>query len=181
MAAAATCLAYGVDLTTIARGLEAVVRLPGRMERLMCGQDFAVFIDAARSPDALRACLRAARQATTGRVICVFSPPGIQEATERAALGRVAGAMADAAIVTSECRRDKTPRDVLSDVRRGFAKPSAARLIADRTESIAYALREARAGDTVVIAGSRFGGERDAVRGALQAPVGAPEWPRLAA
>jgi UDP-N-acetylmuramoyl-L-alanyl-D-glutamate--2,6-diaminopimelate ligase len=181
LAAAATCLAYGVDLTTIARGLEAVLRLPGRMERVKCGQDFAVFVDAARSPDALRACLRAARQATTGRVICVCNPPGIHEATERAALGRVAGAMADVAIVTSESQREQTPRDVLSDVRRGFAKPAAARLIADRAKAIEFALREARPGDTVVIAGSQFGAERDNVRNALQAPASAPQWPRLAA
>ena len=62
LAAATMALAYGIELTTIARGLEAVDRLPGRMERVMCGQDFAVLVDAADSPDALRDCLRAARQ-----------------------------------------------------------------------------------------------------------------------
>jgi UDP-N-acetylmuramoyl-L-alanyl-D-glutamate--2,6-diaminopimelate ligase len=181
LAAAAAGLAYGIDVTTIARGLEAIDRLPGRMERILCGQPFAAFVDAAQSPDGLRACLRAARQATAGRVICVFNPPGIQEAAHRAALGRVAGSLADLAIITSSDRREKTPRDVLCDVRRGFAKPSAARLIADRLEAITAALREAREGDTVVIAGSRHGADRDVIRKHLQAPVAAPQWPRLAA
>jgi UDP-N-acetylmuramoyl-L-alanyl-D-glutamate--2,6-diaminopimelate ligase len=181
LAAAATALAYGIELTTIARGLEAVDRLPGRMERVTCGQDFAVFVDAAESPDALRASLRAARQATDGRVICVVSPPGEREAADRAALGRVAGAMADVAFVTSETKHDETPRDVLCEVRRGFAKPSSARLIANRVRAIAAALSEAQPGDTVVITGSRYGAERELVRKQLQAPAIAPVWPRLAA
>jgi UDP-N-acetylmuramoyl-L-alanyl-D-glutamate--2,6-diaminopimelate ligase len=181
LAAAATCLAYGIELTTIARGLEAVDRLPGRMERVLCGQPYAVFVDAASSPDALRACLRAARQVTAGRVLCVLSPRGEREATERAALGRVAAALSDLAIITSECRREKTPRDVLCDVRRGCAKPSAARLIADRGEAIAAALRGAHEGDTVVIAGSQDGADRDLIRANLQSSTTTSAWPRLAA
>src|SRR5205814_9360033 len=70
LAATTTALAYGVELTTIARGLEAVDRLPGRMERVMGGQNFAVLVDAADSPEALRNCLRAARTRTAGRLIC---------------------------------------------------------------------------------------------------------------
>jgi UDP-N-acetylmuramoyl-L-alanyl-D-glutamate--2,6-diaminopimelate ligase len=183
LAAAATALAYGIELTTIARGLEAVVRLPGRMERVTCGQPYAVFVDAANSPDALRACLHAARQVTAGRVICVFSPPGEREPTDRAPLGRVASTLADGAIVTSECNREKTPRDVLCDVRRGSATPSSARLLADRSEAIAAALRDAREGDTVVIAGTKNGSDREIVRSSLQASASAiaPAWPRLAA
>jgi UDP-N-acetylmuramoyl-L-alanyl-D-glutamate--2,6-diaminopimelate ligase len=72
LAAATTALAYGVEMTTIARGLEAVDRLPGRMERVMCGQSFAVVVDSANSPESLRNCLRAVRKAVTGRLICVY-------------------------------------------------------------------------------------------------------------
>ena len=39
-------LALGLELETIVRGLEAVERIPGRMERLECGQPFGVFVDA---------------------------------------------------------------------------------------------------------------------------------------
>ncbi|MEX2316488.1 MAG: UDP-N-acetylmuramyl-tripeptide synthetase [Pirellulales bacterium] len=153
LAAAATCLAYGIELTTIARGLEAVDHLPGRMQRVMCGQEYAVFVDAAQSPDSLRACLKAARQVTTGRLICVFGAPGEQESLERPVLGRVAGSLADVPIVTSAWPGGVVPLSILADIRRGFAAPDVARLIPNRTEAIAFALRAARAGDTVVVAG----------------------------
>ena len=106
LAAATTALAYGIELTTIARGLESVDRLPGRMERVMCGQDFAVLVDAADSPEALRNCLRAARQVTSGRLICVFGASDDCDSTELPAIGRVIGAMADVAVVTNGCPAD---------------------------------------------------------------------------
>ena len=62
LAAAAVALAHGIDLQTIAAGIEAVDRLPARMERIDCGQEFAVFVDAAQTASALRATLRTARQ-----------------------------------------------------------------------------------------------------------------------
>src|SRR3990172_4399249 len=101
LTAAALCLAYGVDLTTVACGLEAVQTLPGRMERIACGQGFAVLVDSAHTPDTLRACLQAARQVTTGRLICVFGAFGERVLGERAAMGRVVDTLADLAVVTS--------------------------------------------------------------------------------
>ena len=51
--AAAVGLAYGIDLPTVVRGLEAVDHVPGRLERIECGQPFGVFVDFAHTPDAL--------------------------------------------------------------------------------------------------------------------------------
>ncbi len=153
LTAAAMALAYGVDLSAVARGLEAVDRLPGRMERVMCGQDFAVLVDAADSPDALRACLRAARQVTSGRVICVF---GAHERCDRAdllAMGRVIGAMADAAVITTDGPANGGSHRACMEIRTGFAERRKARIVVDRTEAIAWALDTATTGDTVVIAG----------------------------
>jgi UDP-N-acetylmuramoyl-L-alanyl-D-glutamate--2,6-diaminopimelate ligase len=153
LAAAATALAYGVELTTVARGLEAVDRLPGRMERIMCGQEFAVFVDAAHSPHTLRACLRAARQVTAGRVICVFGAHGMEERPERQALGRVVGAMADVAVITSCRSRGEDRGSICLEVRKGFSSENRPQVVTDRTAAITYALELARPGDTVIIAG----------------------------
>ena len=152
LTAAALCLAEGIELTTIARGLEAVDRLPGRMEPVRCGQPFAVLVDAAQSPDTLRHCLRAARAVTTGRLICVFGADR-RERRDWPALGRVAGAMADLAVVTSNLPPSTEPDAIATDIRDGFADRRQAHLIADRTEAIAWALDSAREGDTVVVAG----------------------------
>ncbi|MCI0492875.1 MAG: UDP-N-acetylmuramyl-tripeptide synthetase, partial [Planctomycetes bacterium] len=150
LSAAAACLAYGIDLTAIARGLEAVDRLPGRMELVRCGQEFTVFIDAARSPDTLRAALRAARQVTRGRLICVFGSPLESKHTTHPILGRVLGVMADVAVITT-CTN--TSRESCWELSRGLVDSRKAEIIPNRAEAIRWALSEARAGDTVVLAG----------------------------
>jgi UDP-N-acetylmuramoyl-L-alanyl-D-glutamate--2,6-diaminopimelate ligase len=152
LAAAAMALAYGIELPEVARGLELVDHLPGRMERVVCGQDFAAIVDAADSPDALRTALRAARSTTKGRVICVYGSHSESYTTEFPAAGRVIGAMADTAAVTHGYPSDGSHRCCM-ELRTGFADSRKAQVIVDRREAIAWALNAARAGDTVVIAG----------------------------
>jgi UDP-N-acetylmuramoyl-L-alanyl-D-glutamate--2,6-diaminopimelate ligase len=153
LAAATTALTYGVELTTIARGLESVDRLPGRMERVMCGQGFAVLVDAADSPEALRNCLRAARHVTSGRLICVFGANDEGDASTWPAIGRVIGSLADAAAITHGRPRDFGSHRTCLEIRSGFADSARAQVILDRQEAIHWALSEAQEGDTVVIAG----------------------------
>jgi len=153
LAAATAALAYGAELTTIARGLESVDRLPGRMERVMGGQDFAVVVDAADSPEAIRNCLRAARTVTSGRLICVFGANCYSDASESIAIGRVIGTIADVAAVTNGCPAELGSHRTCLEVRSGFTDLAKVRVILDRQEAIQWALTEAQAGDTVVVAG----------------------------
>ncbi|HEX2473694.1 MAG TPA: UDP-N-acetylmuramyl-tripeptide synthetase [Lacipirellulaceae bacterium] len=152
LAATAVALAYGVKLSDVARGLEAVDQLPGRMERIMCGQDFAVLVDAANSADALRVCLRAARRATSGRLLCVFGTQDNFDEGQLRATGRVIGAMSDAAVITTSGRIDGNHRACIA-IHSGLADRRKARVILDRNEAIAWALSEAKTGDTVLVAG----------------------------
>jgi UDP-N-acetylmuramoyl-L-alanyl-D-glutamate--2,6-diaminopimelate ligase len=153
LSATAMCLAYGIELPTIARGLEAVDSLPGRMERVIGGEGYSIYVDAAKSPEALRACLRAARQVTKGRVICVFDSEGCPARNERVALGRVAGALAEMSVITTNGRRIEGRADHSRDIVHGFADPRKAHVILDRREAIAWALEQASESDTIVIAG----------------------------
>jgi UDP-N-acetylmuramoyl-L-alanyl-D-glutamate--2,6-diaminopimelate ligase len=153
LAAATTALAYGVELTTIARGLESVDKLPGRMERVMAGQPFAVLVDSADSTDALRSCLRAARKSATGRVICVFGTSNDCDSSELPAIGRVIGAMTDLAAVTTGSPSETSSHRSCLEVRSGFADLGKVQVILDRQEAIQWALNEAQTGDVVVIAG----------------------------
>ncbi len=144
LAATALSLAYGIDLPTIAAGIEAVVRLPSRMERIDCGQGFPVYVDAAHTPQALGTCLRAARQLSTGRVICVLGDNAHRAAgTQYAALSQVVRRLADLVIVSK-----KLPAVAAT------APPAHVELVANREEAIACAVAMAQAGDVVVIAGS---------------------------
>jgi UDP-N-acetylmuramoyl-L-alanyl-D-glutamate--2,6-diaminopimelate ligase len=153
LTAAAVGLAYGIELTTVVRGLEAVRYVPGRLERIECGQPFGVFVDYARTPDALAACLQALRKVTAGRLICVFGARGERDCGKRPLLGRAVENAADRAVVTSDNPRGEDPQDIIAQILDGFQHPQDARVIADRGEAIRWALAEARPGDCVLVAG----------------------------
>jgi UDP-N-acetylmuramoyl-L-alanyl-D-glutamate--2,6-diaminopimelate ligase len=153
LAAAAVGLAYGIELSTVARGLESVGHVPGRLERIECGQPFGVFVDFAHTPDALGGVLQALRQVTDGRLICVFGAGGGRDRQKRPLMGRAVEQGAQVAILTNDNPRDEDPRVILRDVLTGFCIPAAVEVIPDRVEAIGRALAIARPGDCVLIAG----------------------------
>jgi len=112
-----------------------------------------VLVDAANTPDTLRACLKAARNVTTGRVICVFGAHGDMHSEHLPALGRVAGSLADVSVVTTTGPRERGSRDFTRTIVNGFTDPNKAHVILDRAQAIAWALDQASEGDTVVLAG----------------------------
>ncbi len=151
--AAAVGLVYGVDLADIARGLEQADPIPGRMERIECGQSFGVFVDFAHTPDALQSTLQSLREVTEGRLICVFGAGGERDREKRPLMGRAVEDGADVAIVTDDNPRNENPDRIQRDILRGFQWPAAVQTFADRAEAIGHALSLAEAGDSVLIAG----------------------------
>jgi len=143
LAAAALALTYGIDLQTIATGIQAVEKLPSRMELVDCGQGFPLYVDAAETPDALRATLRTARQLARGRVICVLGDKVPPSATEDYAVCQIVRRMADLVIVT---------RPLSGSNDRNSASVEQA---PDRNAAIAWAVSVAESGDVVVITGSK--------------------------
>jgi len=150
---AAVGLAYGIDLPTVVRGLEAIDSVPGRLERIECGQPFSVFVDGAHTPGSLHARLRTLREVVPGRLICVFGARGERDQAMRPRLGRAVEAVADLAVITDDNPRDEDPQTVLEDVLGGLRHPDRIEVIPDRAEAIAWALSQARQGDGVLIAG----------------------------
>jgi UDP-N-acetylmuramoyl-L-alanyl-D-glutamate--2,6-diaminopimelate ligase len=151
--AAAVGLAEGIDLMTIVRGLEAVDRVPGRLERIECGQPFGVYVDYAHTPDALQVALETLAEVTPGRIICVFGAGGNRDAAKRPLMGRVVESLADVAIVTSDNPRFEDPQAIAAAILSGFEQPGEARWIADRSQAIQYALWLAGPDDSVLVAG----------------------------
>lgn len=153
LAAAAVALTWGVDLDTIVRGLEAVTKLPGRLERLDCGQPFNVYVDAAKAPDSLTAALKTVRQITRGRVICVIGAEGERCTGLRPQLGRVVERLAHVRVLTSDNPRHEAPLETIHGLLDGFHRPQDALVRPDRLAAIEWALDQAQPGDSVVIAG----------------------------
>jgi len=151
--AAAVGLAYGIELVAVVRGLEALDRVPGRLERIECGQPFGVFVDYAHTADALAAALGTLRRATSGRLICVFGAGGRRDRRKRPRMGRVVETHADVAVITNDNPREEPPEVILAEILAGFRHPESARVIPDRAQAIGWALSEAQPGDCVLIAG----------------------------
>jgi UDP-N-acetylmuramoyl-L-alanyl-D-glutamate--2,6-diaminopimelate ligase len=141
----------GIDRDAVARGLEAVRAVPGRMEEVDEGQPFVVVVDYAHTPDALENVLRAAREFADGRVLCVFGAGGDRDRDKRPLMGRAVAQLADVVYVTSDNPRSEDPQAIVDEITAGI--PGEANVVLDRRAAIAAAIDEARPGDVVVIAG----------------------------
>ncbi len=153
LVAAAVGLAYGIDLPTIVRGLENLEHVPGRLERIECGQPFGVFVDFAHTPDALSGSLSTLREVVEGRIFCVFGAGGDRDQEKRPLMGRAVEQAADVAILTSDNPRNEPAEQIVRGMLDGFHQPSNARVMLDRAEAIGWALGQAKPGDCVLIAG----------------------------
>ncbi len=151
LAAVAACRALGVPLEDLASAVSRLRRVPGRFEPVEAGQEFAVLVDYAHTPDSLENVLRAARELATSRVIAVFGCGGDRDRSKRPIMGAIAARLADVAIATSDNPRSEAPEAILAEVLAGA--PEGLEPILDRREAIRQAVALARPGDVVVIAG----------------------------
>ncbi|MFN8216898.1 MAG: UDP-N-acetylmuramoyl-L-alanyl-D-glutamate--2,6-diaminopimelate ligase [Solirubrobacterales bacterium] len=154
LGAYAAALALGVRAEEAAAALAVAPRVPGRFEPVEEGQDFAVLVDYAHTPDSMVNVLRAARRLTPGRVISVFGAGGDRDSDKRPKMGRAGGELSDLAVVTSDNPRSEEPARIAAEVAAGAAAGTAeVEVEIDRRAAIALALARAEPGDTVVIAG----------------------------
>jgi UDP-N-acetylmuramoyl-L-alanyl-D-glutamate--2,6-diaminopimelate ligase len=151
LGAVAVARELGVDDATIERAVPQAGRVPGRFEPVDEGQSFAVLVDYAHTPDSLENVLRAARQLARARVICVFGCGGDRDRGKRPEMGRIASALADVAIVTSDNPRSEDPEAIIAQVVAGMGPDAVTEV--DRRAAIDRAVGLAGAGDVVVIAG----------------------------
>ena len=154
LCATAAALELGYDLDSIVLGLANCVGAPGRFERVPHEGDFAVVVDYAHTDDALLNTLRTARPLTSGRIITVFGCGGDRDKTKRHPMGRVAGENSDVVIITSDNPRTEDPLRIIEEIEIGVketGKPF--RSISDRRLAIGEAIKAARSGDVVIIAG----------------------------
>lgn len=136
-----------------------ITNVPGRFERVSAGQDFTVVVDYAHTEDALVRLLTAAQALKTHRIITVFGCGGDRDRGKRPKMGRAAVEYSDVVVLTSDNPRTEDPMAILQEVAVGVRDALQRRshvqyhLIQDRREAIAAAIREARFGDMVLIAG----------------------------
>jgi len=155
LAAFATSRAADFEPDTILAALADPPLIPGRLEPVASGQAFRVYVDYAHTPDALASVLGATRPfvAPGARLLVVFGCGGDRDRSKRPLMGAIAAEMSDVAYLTSDNPRSEPPEAIVRDVLAGAGAGRRPVVELDRRQAIRRALREARPGDVVVIAG----------------------------
>ena len=145
--------ALGVAPRRMAEALEAMVQVPGRLDRIPHAGGFSVFVDYAHTPDALTHVLTTLREIAPRRLIAVFGCGGNRDRGKRPLMARAATSRADHTILTTDNPRHEDPLAILREIAEGVAPGSSCEIIADREQAIARAIAGAGPGDIVLIAG----------------------------
>jgi UDP-N-acetylmuramoyl-L-alanyl-D-glutamate--2,6-diaminopimelate ligase len=151
LTAAGLVLATGGKWAATFSAMQRVAPVRGRLERAVISRDgVPVYIDYAHTPDALEAAIAALRPHVEGRLITVFGAGGDRDQGKRPEMGAVASRLSDVVIVTDDNPRSEDPAVIRSAI---MAAASDAKEVPGRREAIAEAIRIARAGDIVLVAG----------------------------
>jgi UDP-N-acetylmuramoyl-L-alanyl-D-glutamate--2,6-diaminopimelate ligase len=171
LAATGLCIAAGLNLKTIARGLAALNAIPGRLEKVPSQSGFTVLVDYAHTDDALYNVLSTLKPLCKARLIVVFGCGGDRDKTKRPRMAKVVEQFADLAIVTSDNPRTENPDEIINQIVAGFndvswhglparentakmaVPPSKIKIETDRRKAIAIAIESAKKDDVVLIAG----------------------------
>jgi len=159
LAASSACHARGCNSVAISRGIERLQHVPGRFQRVDCGQPFTVAVDYAHTDDALRNLTALAREfvsqaGSPARVLTVFGCGGDRDRAKRPMMGESAGRGSDFVVLTSDNPRSEDPLAVINDALVGLQKTGTKYSVEpDRRKAIALAIAQAGAGDIVLLAG----------------------------
>ncbi|MBN3039278.1 MAG: UDP-N-acetylmuramoyl-L-alanyl-D-glutamate--2,6-diaminopimelate ligase [Candidatus Omnitrophica bacterium] len=154
LAAISFAFTENIDRRQIVSALESFEGVPGRLERVDCGEDFFVFVDYAHTDAALEVVLRSIRKVCKKNIILVFGCGGNRDKTKRPRMGRLACKFADSVIITSDNPRQEDPQSIVRDIKKGISKKARNyEVIIDRYDAIVQALNLAGKQDVVIIAG----------------------------
>ena len=158
LAALAVVTGLGVPLDVAATAVDSFPGVPGRMQVIAAGQPFAVIVDYAHTPNSLRLVLDALRSVTPGRLVVVFGSAGERDVEKRALMGAVAAEHADYFVITSEDPRSEDPDAICREIEQGALQAGCVygrdySMSVDRAQAFRIAFKQARPGDTVLLAG----------------------------
>ena len=167
--AAAVGLGWEVSLPTIVRGIESIDTAPGHCERIVCGQNFSVYVESRRGLPTLRETLSTLRDTSPHRMTCVVDAESFMAQPRRIQWIEMLAESADRIVLTAarstvrrrfrsddeRARSGDALRPQLEAIRRAFPNPSQVQVMPDRKTAIAAALRKASGGDLVLLAGGR--------------------------
>ena len=155
LGAVAAAMALGANFDRVIEALSNFSGVPGRLESVGDPEKipFRILVDYAHTDDALRSVMRAIRELKPSRLIAVFGCGGDRDRTKRPKMARAVEELADLGVITSDNPRTEDPQAIIADIWKGIQHESKFIVEADRAKAIDMAIREARPGDVVLIAG----------------------------
>lgn len=151
LAVLSALLVSDVPLQQASEALSRIEPVPGRMQQLGGGELPLVVVDYAHTPDALEKVLTSLREQCKGKLVCVFGCGGNRDKGKRPLMGMAVSRLVDLAVVTSDNPRHENPRIIIDEVVAGMSGNY--RVEEDRAAAVDDAIRNAGAGDIVVLAG----------------------------
>ncbi len=150
--AALCAIAFGLKEENVMNALNCLLPIPGRVEKIENDRGINIFVDFAHTPSAFEAVLK--MLFGNGRLICVFGAGGDRDKGKRSEMGYVAGKYSDMVIITSDNPRSEKPLSIISDIENGVKKVTSEYVVCeDRKKAIEFAIKTARKGDTIIVAG----------------------------
>lgn len=139
-----------IPLAEAKKGIESLILIRGRVEKINCGQNFTVVVDYAHTDDSLRKLYEAFPD--TRKIAVLGSTGGGRDGWKRPVLGKIADECCDEIIITNEDPYNEDPLKIIREVASGVKQHSPI-IIIDRREAIQKAISLAHAGDTILITG----------------------------
>lgn len=158
LAAVTVGRAIGLTKSQIEKGIDSLKAVEGRMTRVDEGQDFAVIVDYAHTPESFDKIFAEVKPLAKNRLICVFGSAGRRDEEKRAKQGAIAGKWCDIVIVTEEDDRDIDGEEIMRQIVSGAESAGKTLnkdvlMVHDRTEAVKMAINVAKKGDLVILLG----------------------------
>lgn len=154
LAVVCTCYVLGMDINKIFNRISKLKCVDGRFERVENNKNIHVFVDYAHTPDALDNVLKSIKEFARGRIITVFGCGGNREKEKRPLMAQIAQKYSDLVIITSDNPRHEDPNEIIKDILLGVDRNKENYIaIEDRKDAIKEAIKRAKEGDIVLIAG----------------------------
>lgn len=159
LTAYATAILLGFEKVSVLSTLSNLKGAKGRFETIYApDRSITGIVDYAHTPDALeKVLLTIAKTKSKGsKIITVVGCGGNRDKTKRPQMARIAAALSDEVILTSDNPRNEEPNDILQEMITGIEDKSGLQkttVNADRKEAIRMAVKLAKKGDIILVAG----------------------------
>jgi len=147
----------GFPQDEVAVNMSRLVPVAGRFQTFRSADGVTAIVDYAHTPDALVNVLDTIRDVigVDGHITTVVGAGGNRDHGKRPIMASESACRSDLLILTSDNPRDEDPETIISDMRAGLNDVDMRRTlcITDRREAIRTAIRMARPGEVVLVAG----------------------------